>query len=105
MKKLYAEYKDKGVEFIGISLDAPEEQGGLDALKKFVKEKELPWPQYYQGKGWESEFSRSWGINGIPCLFVVDADGILHSTTARGQLETMIPELLAKAGKGAVSAR
>ena len=30
MKELYAKYRDKGVEFIGVSLDQPKEQGGLD---------------------------------------------------------------------------
>ncbi|HEY8505716.1 MAG TPA: TlpA disulfide reductase family protein [Gemmataceae bacterium] len=96
MKKLYAEYKDKGVEFIGVSLDQPEDAGGLEALKKFVKEKEIPWPQYYQGKGWDSEFSTSWGINAIPSLFIIDTEGKLHSTKARGKLEELIPELLKK---------
>jgi thiol-disulfide isomerase/thioredoxin len=98
MKNLYTEYKNKGVEFIGVSLDAPEDEGGLDALKKFVADNEIAWPQYYQGKGWEGDFSASWGINSIPALFVVAPDGTLHSTQARGQLEQMIPELLKKAG-------
>lgn len=96
MKEIYAKYHDKGVEFIGVSLDQSKEQGGLDSLKKFVAEKEIAWPQYYQGKGWDSEFSKSWGINGIPCMFVVDADGKLVSVEARGKLETLIPELLKK---------
>jgi thiol-disulfide isomerase/thioredoxin len=96
MKKLYAEYQPKGVEFIGVSLDAPESEGGLEALKKFVAEKKIEWPQYYQGNGWESEFSMKWGINSIPALFVVDQQGNLHSMEARGKLETMIPELLKK---------
>jgi thiol-disulfide isomerase/thioredoxin len=99
MKKLYAEYKDRGVEFIGVSLDAPESAGGLKKLKDFVAEKGITWPQYYQGNGWQSEFSRSWGITGIPTLFIIDADGNLHSTRARGQLDKLIPELLKKAGK------
>ena len=103
MKKLYAEYKDKGVEFIGVSLDTPKEEGGLEALKKYVAKNDVQWLQYYQGKGWQSEFSGSWGINGIPCVFIVDADGNLHSTEARGKLETLIPELLKKA-KGAAGA-
>lgn len=96
MKELYAQYKDKGVEFIGVSLDNPEEQGGLEKLKAYVKDNEIGWPQYYQGKGWDSEFSGSWGINSIPALFVVDKKGNLHSIRARGKLEEMIPELLAK---------
>jgi thiol-disulfide isomerase/thioredoxin len=96
MKELYAKYHDQGLEFIGVSLDQSKEQGGLDKLKKFVAEKEIAWPQYYQGKGWESEFSMSWGINSIPCVFVVDGEGKLYSVDARGKLEEMIPELLKK---------
>jgi thiol-disulfide isomerase/thioredoxin len=94
MKEIYAKYHDKGVEFIGVSLDQPKEDGGLDALKKFVKEKEIVWPQYYQGNYWNSEFSKSWGINSIPTMFLVDQDGKLVTVEARGKLETLIPELL-----------
>jgi thiol-disulfide isomerase/thioredoxin len=96
MKELYAKFHDQGVEFIGVSLDQAKEQGGLDALKKFVKENNIPWPQYYQGNYWQSEFSSSWGINSIPALFVVDTEGKLYSVEARGRLETIIPELLKK---------
>ena len=96
MKKLYAEYHDKGVEFVGVSLDSPKEEGGLDELKAYVAKNEVPWPQYYQGNGWDSEFSKSWGINSIPALFVVDADGNLFSINGRGKLEEMLPALLKK---------
>lgn len=94
-KKIYEECKDKGVEFIGVSLDNPESQGGLDRLKKFVATNGIAWPQYYQGNGWNSEFSASWGINSIPTVFIVDTDGNLYSTEARGNLKTLIPKLLA----------
>jgi thiol-disulfide isomerase/thioredoxin len=94
LKSLYAKYKDQGVEFIGVSLDQP--GPGLEKLKKYVEENDIPWPQYYQGNGWESDFSLSWGINGIPALFVVDAEGNLHSTEARAGLEKIIPELIQK---------
>ena len=94
MKKIYAEYHDKGVEFIGVSLDQPPEKGGRDKLLAFVKEHDMPWPQYYQGNFWQSEFSSSWGINSIPALFVVDADGKLVSTEARGKLEEFLPKLI-----------
>jgi thiol-disulfide isomerase/thioredoxin len=96
MKKLYEKFHGQGVEFLGVSLDQPKEKGGLDALKKFVKEREIPWPHYYQGKGWESDFSRSWGINSIPAMFLVDQEGKLVSVEARGKLEELIPGLLAK---------
>jgi thiol-disulfide isomerase/thioredoxin/TolA-binding protein len=97
MKKLYAEFKDKGVEFIGVSLDQSKAQGGLDSLKAFVAKNGIEWPQYFQGNYWQSEFSASWHVNSIPCVFLIDADGNLASTNARGKLESLIPEYLAKA--------
>jgi thiol-disulfide isomerase/thioredoxin len=94
MKELYAKYKPRGVEFIGVSLDNAD--GGLEKLKEFVKDNDITWPQYFQGKGWQSDFSGSWGINSIPSVFIVDAKGNLYSTEARGELEALIPELLKK---------
>jgi thiol-disulfide isomerase/thioredoxin len=94
LKELYAKYHDQGVEFIGISLDRPEAEGGLDRLKKFVKDNAIAWPQYYQGDGGRGGFSKSWGIQTIPTVFVVDADGKLYSGSARGKLDEIIPELL-----------
>jgi thiol-disulfide isomerase/thioredoxin len=102
MKELYAQYHPKGVEFIGVSLDQPKEEGGLDALKKFVAENDIKWPQYFQGKGWESEFSKGWGINSIPTMFLVDKQGNLKSTEARGKLETLLPQAL---GEGSASSQ
>jgi thiol-disulfide isomerase/thioredoxin len=96
MKELYAKYHGQGVEFIGVSLDEPKEDGGLDKLKEFVTRNGINWPQYYQGKGWESDFSRSWGINAIPALFVVDQEGKLYSINAREHLEEIINDLLKK---------
>jgi thiol-disulfide isomerase/thioredoxin len=99
MKKLYAAYKDKGVEFVGISLDAPRNEedpskDGLVKLRNWVAANEVTWPQYYQGNGWQSEFSSNWQIRSIPAIFIVDQQGRLHSPNARGKLDEMIPELL-----------
>jgi thiol-disulfide isomerase/thioredoxin len=96
MKKLYAEFKDKGVEFVGVSLDQPEEKGGLKALKDFCAKNEITWPQYYQGNFWQSEFSTKWGIFAIPCVFVIGPDGTIVTTEARGKLEDLLPELIKK---------
>ncbi len=100
MKDLYAKYRDKGVEFVGVSLDQPREDGGYDALKSFVEKNKIDWPQYYDGKVSARDFAVNWGINAIPTVFAVDAEGKLYTTEARGKLEELIPELLEKAGKG-----
>jgi thiol-disulfide isomerase/thioredoxin len=100
MLRLYEMYHDRGVEFIGVNLDGPAEDGGLDALKTFVAERKIPWPQYYQGHGWDGEFSKDWGISAIPTVFLVDAEGRLYSTEARGKLDALIPKLLDRRGDG-----
>jgi len=90
LKELYTRFKDSGLEIIGINLDEK-----AQTMIDFCAKKELDWPQYCEGKGWKSEFSQSWGINGIPTVFVVDKQGLLHSTEARGQLDAMVAQLLA----------
>jgi thiol-disulfide isomerase/thioredoxin len=102
MKRLYAKYHDQGVEFVGVSHDVPEQDGGLEALKAFVAREQVPWPQFYLDRdnravstgSARNDFSESWGIEGIPAVFLIDADGNLYSTEARGRLETLIPRVL-----------
>jgi thiol-disulfide isomerase/thioredoxin len=94
MKKIYADYEDKGVVFVGVSLDLPESEGGLDALKKGVARHQLKWPQYYLGREWDSDFSSEWGVYAIPAVFVLDQQGKVVNTDASGKLETILPPLL-----------
>lgn len=97
MKQLYTTYKDRGVEFVGVSLDEPESAGGLAKLKEYVAERQVPWPQFFQGGDKQrSEFSAKWGVSSTPTAFLVDREGKLASTAAKGQLDKLIPELLAK---------
>lgn len=97
MKQLYEAYKDRGVEFIGVSLDEPESAGGLTQLRTYVARNAIPWPQLFQGgERFRSDFSAKWGVNSTPTVFVLDKQGQLYSTNAKGQLETLIPEVLAR---------
>lgn len=98
LKELYATYQNHGLEVVGISLNQPAEDGGLDQLREFVSTHELSWPQWYLGQAWESDFVQEWGISAIPTLFVVDASGTLHSTLLRpNEIEDAIVELLGAA--------
>jgi thiol-disulfide isomerase/thioredoxin len=96
MKELYAKWKSQGVEFIGVSLDAPEDQGGLVRLRAFVSDNDVSWPQYHQGAGWQSDFSSSWGVNSIPCVFVIDHEGNLAATTVGDELEETVAKLISQ---------
>ena len=95
LKELYAKWQPQGVEFIGVSLDASEAEHGLEQLKKFVTDHEITWPQYHQGQGWQSDFSSGWGIDSIPCAFVVDHEGHLAAANVGSRLEEIVNALIA----------
>ncbi len=95
VKKTYDKLHPKGFEIIGISLDSNE-----DKLKKFIKKREMPWPQYYDGKGWKNEISTKYGIRSIPAMWLVDKDGNLADKNARHDLEEKVEELLAAPSSG-----
>jgi thiol-disulfide isomerase/thioredoxin len=96
-KELSTKYHSQGAEFIGVCLDQSESEAesGLESLKKFVKEKNVGWPQYYPGRGLDSSFAKAWSIKSFPQVFVVDAGGKLVSTDAGAELDKMIGDVLA----------
>ncbi|MCE5231569.1 TlpA family protein disulfide reductase [bacterium] len=87
--KVYNQYHDKGFEIIGISLDADG-----NALKKFIKDKNVPWPQYFDGKEWENQISSRYGVDSIPAMWLVGKDGNVATLKAREDLEANIKTLL-----------
>ncbi len=96
VKRVLDTYGKQGFVVVGVSLDAPEKEGGLKAMKEFVAKKGYPWPQYYQGNGWQSAFSSGWGIMSIPTVFLIDRKGNLRETDAN-DLEASVKKLLAEA--------
>jgi thiol-disulfide isomerase/thioredoxin len=89
VKAVYQKLHDQGFEVVAISLDDKE-----SALRRFIKEKELPWPQHFDGKGWENQFAVRYGIFGIPTKWLVDKRGNLRDTNARFDLERRVATLL-----------
>ena len=87
----YEKLHDKGFEIIGISLDSDKA-----ALAKFTKEKKMPWPQYFDGLGWKNKMAVKFGIHSVPSMWLVDKEGKIASTSARGGLEAEVEKLLAK---------
>ncbi len=96
MKELSAKYKSKGVEFIGVSLDRPEAEGGLKSLLEFVKKNEMPWPQYYLNG--DATFQTLYKVAQIPTVFVVDKDGKIVSIDGYRTLERTLEDMAGKVG-------
>jgi thiol-disulfide isomerase/thioredoxin len=90
LRQTYQKYKDKGVTVIGISLDKDGE-----ALSKYIAKKLIPWPQYFDGKGWESDFATKYGVRAIPEMWLINQQGDLVSTgISIGKLDQMIEQQL-----------
>lgn len=92
VKKAYNDFHGKGFEILGISLD--------DSSAKFssyVDEQEIPWPQVFDGKGWNSEVGKLYAINSIPATFLLDRSGKIRYRDLRGEdlyeaIKTLIAE-------------
>ncbi len=91
MKKVYAEYSPKGVEFVGISLDRA---GSKDMLAKFVKDRGMNWIHTFSGQGWRDPTATAYGVRGIPSIWVIGKDGKIVSSNARSNLEATIEKAL-----------
>ena len=91
VKGVYEKLHPRGLEIVGISLDEDKA-----ALQKFVKDQAMPWPQYFDGKGWQNQFAQQYGIQAIPALWVVDKKGVLRSQNGREGLEEQVDKLLAE---------
>ena len=79
IKAGYEKYHQKGFEVIGISCDTDRK-----TLEGFIKNKEISWPQYFDGKQQEeNKFAQGFGIDGIPHLFLVDKKGCLRFDDVR----------------------
>jgi peroxiredoxin len=89
LKTAYEKFHARGFELVAISLDDKE-----GALRRFIKEKDLPWPQHFDGKGWENKFGLQYGIFSIPTTWLFDKVGNLRVTEASGDIEGQIEFLL-----------
>lgn len=89
VKAVYRKFHDRGFEVVGISLDDRE-----PVLRRFISEKELPWPQHFDGKGWENKFAVRYGIFSIPTMWLVDKAGNLRNTEGRFELESQVAALV-----------
>lgn len=80
VKKNYELYHDKGFEVVGISLDRDRE-----ALEKFLVDEQTPWITLHDGDWKDNSVASYYGVMGIPTVILVDKEGKVVSTRARGE--------------------
>lgn len=91
VKEAYDKLHPRGFDVIGISFDNNE-----NALRNFVSDKNLEWPQYFDGKQWGNKFGVQYAIDSIPTMWLVDKKGVLRESNARDDLQGKAEKLLAE---------
>jgi peroxiredoxin len=91
LKELYDTYHPGGrLEIIGL--------GGSDTLeevKKYVEEREIPWPQIYTGEDSKSGIAKDYALPGAPWIFLIDPEGKIIAKNLRGEkLKSAVVEAL-----------
>lgn len=90
--KAYEKHHADGFEIIGISLDQDRKK-----LETFVKQQNMTWPQYFDGKGWQNKLAQQYGVNSIPATYLLDREGKIIGKGLRGEkLEAAVAAALAK---------
>lgn len=79
LKKFYEEFKNKGVEFLSVSIDAKKE-----AWLKAMKEENMAWKQ-----SWVTDAGKEvmdlYQFSGIPFILIIDKDGKIYKKNVRGE--------------------
>ena len=87
----YEKYREQGFEIAGICHD-----GNRDRMLNFVKEKNVTWPLFFDGRGQRNAISNSYAVRALPTMWLVNKKGFVAYTDARGELEELVPKLLAE---------
>ncbi|WP_316837780.1 TlpA disulfide reductase family protein [Pedobacter nutrimenti] len=88
LKALYAKYHDKGLEILGVSIDAKPND-----WKKALKEENMPWPQVNAQDS--KQVMNDYLFSGIPFMVVVDREGKIVEKNLRGEgLSKKLKELM-----------
>jgi thiol-disulfide isomerase/thioredoxin len=94
---LYKKYHDGGFAIVGVSLDHAADKGALTA---FIKDKGMPWPEFFDGKDQGNKLAVQYGVQELPCSYLLDGTGKIIGKNLRGEkLEQAVAAALPGAGK------
>jgi thiol-disulfide isomerase/thioredoxin len=92
LKDTYEKFHSRGFDIVGISSDKDEK-----ALKNFVQQHNLLWPEYFERQSSKNKFNAEFVIDAIPTLWLVDKKGNLRETSdAFPDLQAKVEKLLAE---------
>lgn len=87
--QIYKEYKDKGLEIVGVSLDR-----NLSDWQNAIKTLDITWPQMSDLKFWNSEGAQIYAVRSIPYTVLIAQDGTIVAKGLHGEeLQQKLAEL------------
>lgn len=99
VKAAYDRFNKQGFEVIGISAD----EARAD-LERVIRQKEMLWPQLFEGRSGETPNLRRYGIQHFPTMWLVDRQGTIRDVTGAVALEEKVARLLAEGSAPATTA-
>jgi len=91
LSSLYQDYRGRGVEVVGISLD----EGGTEIVSAYVRRRKIPYPVVIGDEAVADAFG---GIPGVPVTFLITRDGKvvrqLMGAQGRRRLEKAVSDLI-----------
>lgn len=79
LKADYAKYHARGLEIVGISLDAEQSD-----LRAFVRKRAVPWPQIFDGGIYTGANANAYGLTALPLTILVGRNGKIAAVGPRG---------------------
>jgi thiol-disulfide isomerase/thioredoxin len=105
IQKIYQAYHADGFQVVGVSLD-----NNRAELVDYARAHAIPWPQLFIDRdgqrGWQSPLATAHGIQTIPSVLLIDAEGRVAQKDLNGQtLEIAAAKMLGRPSAGVVSAK
>ena len=95
IKELYRKLKGPDVKFIGISRDDQ-----IDDLKGVVLQKNIEWPQIFEGMRYKGMMSKLYDVRKIPITFVVDQQGkVQYIGVSKDKIAQVVTALIVRGEK------
>ena len=96
--RMYQEFKQKGIEFLGISMDTD-----VEAWKQAIVKFGITYPQVSELKKFkDTDISKAYGVKWIPSMVVVGPDGkVVLSTVLTYKVDKYLKELTSTKQRGA----
>ena len=94
LKAVYRDFKDRGFEVLGISLDTEK-----PLLADFLKKAALPWKIACSWNGWNDATVKLYQISATPSTWLIDRRGVVRYCDVRGEeLRRAVETLVAEGG-------